>query len=93
MLVVNKLTSVFTLTMKNLIYTLTQLFYKSLEETERRASYVLNSDWTPDNYKKWTESIQVIVFEVLLPRCVLQHNIRHIKVVKTQLRYIYSTNG
>jgi len=44
MLVINKLTSVSTLTMKNLIYTLTRRFYKSLEETKRRESYVLNSD-------------------------------------------------
>jgi len=93
MLVVNKLTSVFTLTMKNLIYTLTYRFYKSLEETERRESYVFNSDWPPDNCMKWTESIQIIVFDVRLPRCVLQYNIRHKRVVKTQLRYIYSTNG
>jgi hypothetical protein len=43
MLVINKLTSVFPLTMKNLIYTLTHRFYKSLQETKRRESYMLNS--------------------------------------------------
>jgi len=40
-----KLTSVFTLTMKNLIYTLPHRFYKTLEKTKGRESYVLNSDW------------------------------------------------